>query len=219
MEEKFAKGLCKEKYFFVLLISSFIGSIYEDLYQIIYNLINNSVFYFDYHRAVIYEPLNLIYGFGAVIITYLFVNKSKSNIEIIISGSLLGGFIEYMVSLFQSLFLNTISWDYSDKLLNIGGRTTIPIMIVWGIFTLIFVKLIYPFISSLIEKIPPKLGKKIFVILLIVLSIDILISWTALFRQTLRKKGIKPITQIGEIYDKIYTDEFLKKYYSNMVML
>ena len=32
----------------------------------------------------------------------------------------------------------------------------------------------------------------------------------------LRNKGYEPFTIIGEIYDKIYPDEFLKKVYTNM---
>ena len=48
------------------------------------------------------------------------------------------------------------------------------------------------------------------------MSVDILISWTALGRQVYRKKGYEPISFIGEFCDKVYTDEYLKKVYRNM---
>ena len=60
-------------------------------------------------------------------------------------------------------------------------------MIAWGTFTLIFVKLIYPYLSKWIEKIPVNIGNIIFYILLIFLIIDMFVSWTALFRSAMRR--------------------------------
>ena len=48
--------------------------------------------------------------------------------------------------------------------------------------------------------------------------IDMTISWTALFRQTMRHAEKAPLTIIGKIYDRVYTDERLRKAFTNMVM-
>ena len=56
----------------------------------------------------------------------------------------------------------------------------------------------------------------VFFILLILITLDALISWTALIRQNHRRKGYPPMTKIGTICDKIYPDEVLKKAYPNM---
>lgn len=56
----------------------------------------------------------------------------------------------------------------------------------------------------------------ILLILLILITLDALISWTALIRQNHRRKGYPPMTKIGTICDKIYPDEVLKKAYPNM---
>ena len=42
------------------------------------------------------------------------------------------------------------------------------------------------------------------------------VSWTALFRQTLRRQNKDPYTAVGRLYDQIYTDEFLEKSFPNM---
>ena len=89
-------------------------------------------------------------------------------------------------------------------------------MIVWGVFTLIFVKLIYPFLSKWIEKIPVNIGNIIFYILLIFLIIDMFISWTALFRSAMRRSNIEPITPVGRLYDIVYPDSVLSKSFPNM---
>ena len=90
-------------------------------------------------------------------------------------------------------------------------------MIFWGFLGLIFIKIIYPFLSNYIEKIPNKIGHLLSIFLLVFLIFDMTISWTALFRQNLRRKGVKPFTLVGEFYDKVYTDDYLKKVYPNMV--
>lgn len=90
-------------------------------------------------------------------------------------------------------------------------------MLMWGLGGLVFVKIIYPFVSNLIEVIPYNLGNIIYFILLVITICDMAISWTALIRQNLRRKDYPPITSVGELYDKIYTDEKMAKYFPNMV--
>ncbi|MEG0826668.1 MAG: hypothetical protein RR404_04295, partial [Bacilli bacterium] len=67
---------------------------------------------------------------------------------------------------------------------------TIPYMFFWGIASVLLIKKIYPFFSKLIEKIPYNLGDLITKILIIILSFDMLISWSALIRQDLRRRNV-----------------------------
>ena len=89
-------------------------------------------------------------------------------------------------------------------------------MCIWGLLSLILIKIAYPYLSFLIEKIPASFGNILVSILLILITLDALISWTALIRQNHRRKGYPPMTKIGTICDKIYPDEVLKKAYPNM---
>lgn len=70
--------------------------------------------------------------------------------------------------------------------------------------------------SKWIEKIPIKFGNILVKFLVIFMTFNMVVSWTALGRQTLRHKGYEPFTFIGEFYDKVYTDEYLEKVYANM---
>lgn len=121
------------------------------------------------------------------------------------------------MSLLLEVFVGTKSWDYSKKFLNINGRTTIPIMMMWGFLSVILIKFIYPKLSYLIDKIPKGIWMIIINILLVFIIFDMVISWSALIRQNLRRKEIKPYTPVGKFYDKVYTDEYLKEIYPNMV--
>ncbi len=217
-EEKkiFAKGLSKEKLFLIFVIGSIIGAYYEEILS--------GIKYFNvYHvlkwfprRGVLYGPFSPIYGAGMVLFIYLLSRRKHTNIELILYGGLIGGIFEYMTSFLQETFIGTVSWDYSKQFLNIHGRTTIPIMLGWGMGAFILVRYVYPFLSRLIEKIPYKLGKGITLFLAIFLGLDMLVSWTALARWTFRRENIPPYTVVGKFYDQVYTDEVLMRHFPNM---
>ena len=211
----FAKGYSFKKLFFIFVIGSIIGVLYEEILNTVKIYLATGDIVWELRRGVIYGPFNPLYGLGAVLVVYLLVRPNYSNIKTFIYGGLLGGTLEYSISLLQEIFTHTTSWDYSNHFLNIGGRTTIPFLIAWGIFTLIFAKIIYPYLSKWIEKIPINIGNIIFYILLIFLIIDMFISWTALFRGAMRKSDIEPITPIGRLYDRIYPDSVLSKHFPN----
>lgn len=211
----FAKGYSFKKLFFIFVIGSIIGVLYEEILNTVKIYLATGDIVWELRRGVIYGPFNPLYGLGAVLVVYLLVRPNYSNIKTFIYGGLLGGTLEYSISLLQEIFTHTTSWDYSHHFLNIGGRTTIPFLIAWGIFTLIFAKIIYPYLSKWIEKIPINIGNIVFYILLIFLIIDMFISWTALFRGAMRKSDIEPITPIGRLYDKIYPDSVLSKHFPN----
>lgn len=215
-KEVFAKGICFKKLFFIFVIGSIFGAIYEELLTCFKLFVQTGSIIWTYRRGVIYGPFSPIYGAGAVLFIILLARKKNTWHKTFLYGGLIGGGFEYLISVLQELVVGSTSWDYSQQFLNIGGRTTIPFMIFWGFLAALLVHVVYPYLSEKIENIPTKLGEFLFTFLLLFLTLDMLISWTAVFRQNLRKKGIPPITKIGVLYDEIYPDEFLKKYYTNM---
>jgi len=215
-KEKFAKGICFYKLFWVFLIASIFGAYYEQILNMVIHYYHNHEFVWTLRRGVIYGPISPVYGMGAVLFTYLLCEKPYSNLNILIRGAFIGGILEYLISFLQETFIGTISWDYSNKFLNINGRTTIPYMLFWGLLSLLFAKIVYPFISKYIESMNISFGTKLTNILIVLLLIDFFISWGALIRQMFRIRGYHPFTPLGNFFDKYYPDEILKKYYTNM---
>lgn len=212
----FAEGICFEKLFLIFVMGCIFGAFYEEILTFGKRFINGQTLIWEYRRGVIYGPFSPIYGLGATLMTYFLARNQRPMWKTFTYAAILGGVVEYLLSFLQETYIGTVSWDYSNHFLNINGRTTIPFMIAWGILGLIFVELIYPFISKCIENIPIHFGKILTNSLVVFLSLDMLISWTALYRQTTRREGRKPATFIGEIYDIIYPDQFLEKFFSNM---
>lgn len=216
-DTKFAAGLSFKKLFFIFLIGSVFGTIYEDILIYLQTYFATGTGVWMLHRGVIYGPFNVIYGFGAAAMCWFLLRKKYTNWQIFIYSALLGGVVEFMLSFLQETFTGTTSWDYSGQLLDIYGRTTIPIMAFWGVLGLLLVKFIYPACSDLIERIPPRVGNPLFWSLLVFMIFNCLISWSAIIRQNLRHHNIPPVTPIGEFYDRYYHDEYLRKYFPNMV--
>lgn len=207
-KEVFAKGVCFKKALWVFLIGSIFGVIMETI-----------ISYFQYgafesRRGLIYGPLNPVYGFGAVIFM-IFLVKYKNPLKVFLGGMLLGGGFEYFCSLIQEVIFGTTSWDYSAYAFNIDGRTSLSIMICWGLIALLFVFVIYPPLSKLIEKLPIRIGNILSVLLIIFLLVDCAISITACLRQTERSKGIDPSNKVEIFLDKHFPDEKLNAIFEN----
>lgn len=214
--KKFAKGLSFDKLFLIFFIGCIVGTYYEELLSFFKVLVKTGEITWSYRRGLLYGPFSPIYGVGLLLITNFFAERNLSKEKIFAYIAILGGGFEYIISFLQEKFINTTSWDYSNQFLNINGRTTIPIMIGWGLAGLIYICYIYPKLSNIIEKLSCKFSKKVNRILFVLICIDMAITFTALGRQALRWKNIKPYTFIGEIYDKVYTDDYLKKRFNNM---
>lgn len=212
MEEKelFAKGLCFKKVFWLFMIGCVLGCLIE--------VINHFIHYGDIvsRSGLIYGPLNPVYGFG-IILFALFLSRVNKPIYIFILGMFLGGGFEYLCSLFQEKVFGTISWDYSHQMFNIGGRTSLKYMIIWGFMALFVVKIIYPFLSNLIEKIPMNMGNSLTIILIIFMIFNVCISIMACLRQSERLNGLDASNGVEVFLDKHYPDERLNAIFENNV--
>lgn len=212
----FAQGLCWNKLFWIFLIASVFGVYYEQILNFVTHYLRDGSIYWQIRRGVIYGPLSPIYGIGAVLMVYFLLRKKRSIWKMFVIGSLIGGTFEYGMSYLQEVFTGTISWDYSHHFMNIGGRTTFPFILVWGLFSIVLVKVLYPKISTVIEKIPYRVGERLTKILMVLVCLDCLISLLAVARQTLRNHEIPPLTPIDTLLDYWYPDEMLEKCYPNM---
>ena len=212
----FAEGLCSTKLYCIYIIGSIFGVYFEQVRNLILHLYHNGEIFWEYRRGVIYGPFNPLYGIGAVVLVYLLLRKPLSNLKTFLYGSLIGGVVEYVVSFLQETFTGSTSWDYTGYIGNINGRTNIPYMLVWGLLAFFLVKIVYPLISKYIEKIPYNLGRLIVNSLHIFMFFNYFLSFGAIIRQGLRRKGYKAVTFLGDFFDKCYPDSFLRLRFPNM---
>ena len=217
-KKTFAKGVCFQKLFFFFIIGCVFGCVWEETLEFFVQYSSTGTFHWITRRGLIYGELSPVYGFGAALIVYLLNRRERSWYKNYLYGALIGGGFEYFANFLQEILTGAVSWDYSHEFMNINGRTTIPFMLVWGLLALLFVYIIYLFISSLIEKIPYNLGMIIFYILFILVAVDMFISIGAVARQVLRRYGYHPLSPVGEFFDYFYPDERIAQVYNNAVL-
>ncbi len=203
----FAKGFCFKKIFIFFVLGSIFGTFFEEIQWFIKHHKYTS------RSDLLVGPFSTLYGFGLVLFIIILGRKKYGTIKTFIYSFFIGGILEYIASFLADKLLHIKFWDYSKMFLNINGRTTVPIMIAWGLMGVILIKFIYPFLSKLIEKIPSKIGNKIWTILFIFMSFDMLISYTVFFRMINRHKNIPANGIIEKIYDDKFNDDFMYKKY------
>ena len=115
------------KLFWIFLIGSIIGYIIE----MIVGLVQNG--HFVSRQGFLFGPFIQVYGVGLVIYYLVISNiKQKNYIKIFFISMLLGGIVEYLFSFFLLVLFGTISWDYSDLIFNLNGRTSLLHCLYWG---------------------------------------------------------------------------------------
>ena len=200
------------KIFLIFMIGSIIGYIVE----MIVALVQEG--HLESRQGVIYGPLTPIYGIG-IIAYYLCFKKIKTRDKkkIFLISMLLGGTIEYLCSFLQEKIFGTVSWDYSNWILNINGRTTLIHCTYWGLAGLLYIWLIEPLIPK-IENIIQKNSVKILTGGVAILMIfNITISSMAAIRQKERKYNIEATSNIDMFLDKNYPDEYMDKIFANKI--
>lgn len=197
------------KLFYIFLIGSFIGWFFE----ISLHLIRNNELLLS-RSGLLYGPLMPVYGAGAVSL-YLVTFKLKKWYQVFLLGMVTGGAVEYLFSYFQEILFNTISWDYQDYFLNIDGRTSLYHMAIWGILSIFFMKICTPLIDKYLSDFSNKISNVVSFILVILLSVNVIISFTACIRYDSRQKGKEANNIISSFLDKYYPNEKIDKVFNN----
>ncbi len=209
-EEKFAEGFCFNKVFLIYCIGCMIGTYYEEILTFC-----RSGQWLS-RQGIIYGPFNPVYGAGFLAFTVLLCRNLKRKwYWTYLYACLIGGATETVSSLIGEYVFQANAWDYSDKFLNIAGRTTIPYMLFWGAGGLIFVKVVYPALSKFIELLPKRIGNVIMPSFLIFVLLSHVVSYTALFRYGTRAEGKAPQNALEEALDEHFDDKLMKQYYDN----
>lgn len=198
-----------EKILLTYLIGGLIGTVWEmslELFRKHEFLIRSGSFF---------TPFNPVYGFGLVLILVC-LNKVKNNYTLFLYGSLLGGVAEYMMSFLQEKLLGSKSWDYSNKFLNINGRTTVIFCIFWGFAAFLIIRFFFPILFSFLDSLDPNLIRALSIVGFVIVILDLSATTLGLYRYSNRANSIPPISFLGKFIDKLFPDSVVEYFFSNM---
>ena len=124
------------------IIFSFLGWCLEVVYQATSKgLIVN--------RGFLNGPVCPIYGFGILSLKLFFGSSDYSSCEIFLCGVIFSTLIELFGGYILFKIFKCRWWDYSDKPFNLKGFICLEFSLIWGIGTVITVKLIWPTIDKI----------------------------------------------------------------------
>lgn len=210
----FAEGCGGYKLFWVFFIGAFLGDLIETVFCRI------SIGYWMSRSSLVWGTFSLVWGVGVLGATAILNNyRDRSNHFLFWFGIFFGGFFEYFCSVFTERMFGRVFWDYRHLPLNLGGRINLLFCLFWGIASIIWLKILYPFFSGLIEKLPVKLGKILTFAALAFLIVDVGVTSLALMRYDERAKNIPPRTFVGKWIDSSFPDEKLHELYPTMTIM
>lgn len=207
-ETVFAYGCSFCKVFWIFMLGAFLGDLTETVFC------RFSMGWWMSRSSVVYGTFSLVWGLGVAGFTILLYRyRNREGRYIFFAGTLLGGAYEYICSVFTELAFGTVFWDYSKIPFNLGGRINLLFCFFWGIAAWVWIKLLYPKVSNLIEKVPKKSGTWVTYIVLVFMVGNVLLSGIALSRYSERACGMKANNALSEWIDERFPDERMERIY------
>ena len=169
--------------------------------------------------ATLWGPFCIIYGLGAVAmyIVALLVEK-RPLLHQFAAFALIGSFVEYLSGLFQEVVFGTVSWDYSHHALNLGGRVSLRMTILWGVIGLCAMYLLLPFLLRTFNRL--QLGSRTGLcrIAAAAMAVNLLLTSIALLRWQERVMTAAPASNRLEAWmDQAWPDDKMQSRFPNMV--
>mgnify|MGYP002510139953 CR=1 FL=1 len=209
----FARGICLDKLVWVFLTSALLGDIIETLWC---GLVNGQ---WMNRSSVLYGPFSFVWGLGAVVLTVTLQRLAhRDSFFVFAAGFFIGGAYEYMCSVFTQLVFGTVFWDYSHMPLNIGGRTNVLFCFFWGVLAVVWIKVIYPNMSRLIEGFPALAGKIATWVVVFVMVCNGLLTAAAMVRYDTRSLRPEPANAFEAFLDRQYGSSFMEDRWPNMIV-
>lgn len=130
------------------------------IFSILGHFIEN-FFYHSKDSGILFGYWTPIYGIGVItiiVIGNILAKKKLKTFTYIISLFFTSAFIlslmEFIGGYIIELVFHKVFWDYSNMPLNIGYYTSIPMGLIWGISSILFLYVIKPPTELIIKKIP-----------------------------------------------------------------
>ena len=123
--------------FLIFLIYSVIGWISEVIYCSIlqHKLVN---------RGFLHGPICPVYGFGGLLVVFFLEPFAGNIFYLFFMASIVTSVLEYATSWVLETIFATKWWDYSDLRFNIHGRICLLNSLLFGLMSVVGVKIMHP---------------------------------------------------------------------------
>ena len=127
------------------------------------------------NRGFLNGPVCPIYGFGMIIVLFALTPLQHSILLLYIGGVILPSALELVGGWALYKIYHTRWWDYSDFPFNIGGYICLEFCLLWGVGTLVVMRIVHPVVADLVALIPPFVGVILMCFLYAVYAVDVVV--------------------------------------------
>ena len=125
------------------------------------------------NRGFLNGPVCPIYGFGMIIVLFTLTPLQHSILLLYIGGVILPSALELVGGWALYKIYHTRWWDYSDFPFNIGGYICLKFCLLWGVGTLVVMRVVHPVVAKLVDLVPPLAGVIVICFLYAVYAADV----------------------------------------------
>ena len=187
-----------EYYLTYFFIYAFIGWILE----VSFKAMRRGVFV---NSGFLNGPYCPVYGFGAVaVLCFLSLLDSSNKIVLLIASMFIASLIELITGFALEKLFHMKWWDYSDKVLNIGGYICLEFSLIWAALCFILYEAIHPLIVQLVSQFSIRFLLGFDLIFALVLFVDLLATVNMILGVNKKFREIeKSSARIRQVSDKI----------------
>lgn len=155
------------------------------------------------NRGFLIGPYCPIYGYGAMLITFLLNKYIGDPIALFVMAIFVCGILEYATSYYMEKMYKARWWDYSQRKFNINGRVCLNTIIPFGLLGLFIMYVSNPFLLSKLNLLPEVWLNILFWTLLTIFITDNIVSGVVIRYVKKTEKDLGP--------DLDNTEEITKK--------
>lgn len=200
--------------FCIFMIGSVLGFILEGIWHIIRKGSWES------HSATVWGPFCIIYGIAAAVLYIGAIFLKDKNIALQFAVcAVAGSAIEYFSSLFQEACFGSVSWNYSKQFMNIGGRVSLRMTVLWGILGVAFIRILFPVMVRFLAYVRGRKWSVSCICLSVFMGINLVLTSIAVLRwgERMDPRSAIPANSVEKFLDERFDDERMSETFPNMV--
>ena len=128
------------------------------------------------NRGMLHGAYCPIYGFGLITVIVCLTPIKDSWLLLFAGSAVLTTVLEFITGFVLDKLFGRRWWDYSDFPFNIGGYICLEFSLLWGVGTLVVMRIVHPVVAGLVDMVPPFVGFVVMCVLYAVYAADVVVT-------------------------------------------